>query len=588
MIKPLFLYYNCLFLLLTFPLAASSVSASEHLETFLPSSSIAVLTVPNLNSTTEQFRLYAQMLPSINPLSPFLQKISSWGRTFEQSSGIPLAELASIFQTSCAIALFDSETPGNIRPPSLKFPAIFLAADVTNAVEPLQSLLQRVVYNHIQAYVPSVEFHIKTVQGINLWIILNPRFQCAYTFWDQIFLFTTHPEYLEHMLNARRCSVPTSCAPFKSLWNAEGYHAARNIISGADHDLRVYVNIAQLRNFLQPMYQHYCEPFLTLKFQWFAQFAEFLSGRSLIWLFSLNKQGGHERLFWEFDQAEQIHFKSDISQEPLPAVTNEILMSDRIVPGNVLYYQAWKINLSLWRQRCKRMIETLLSPNQYAQFSQQIQTLEQALPFDPEEDLLPTLEDEVAIACYDPTRWLHRQTPGASLENFPCLFLLSVRHQERLEQLLNSIPANLRSTTFLRGIQVFTLELPGGIVPLLVYGTFLEDFLIVSLSQQALQPVLAAAQQGGALVSQPDYRTLSASFAQQGIGRSYFNLSYFFRRFDSLHQDAVGKNDSLFASLTGIFSVTTISSSGMLTESFSTFGGTLMGKAIVALWALSL
>ena len=123
----------------------------------------------------------------------------------------------------------------------LKFPGILLAADVTNSGEALQQLLEKVIHRHIQARVPSVEFYLKSVQGIKIWVISNAWFQCAYTFWDQTFLFSTTPEYLERLI------IERSRDSFRSLWNAHAYHAAREVISRSEHDMRVYLNIAHLR-----------------------------------------------------------------------------------------------------------------------------------------------------------------------------------------------------------------------------------------------------------------------------------------------------------------------------------------------------
>lgn len=585
MIKRILLCFGCFGILI---ISSPSLYAVQNLEAFFPPSSLAVLVVPNLKAAGEKLQHYAQTLPSPHPLSTYLENVSFWQDTFERFSGIPLSEAGMIFEGSCALALLD---PGQLesveRQHSLLSPPILLAANVSDAVG-VQELLKKIVRNHIQAQVLSVEFHSKTVQGIELWTISNAQFQYAYTFWDQIFLFTTKPEYLERMLRERQCSSRDSgsCDTFTSLWNADEYHSARSVISRFDHDIRVHINVVQFRDHLQRLYRQNCATTFFSEYQELFQLAENFPVRSLTWLCSLQEQGGYERLFWEFVKPEK---SGRAEQKPQTVIENDLLVSDQLVPGNVLYYQAKRMNFPIWWQQYKHAIETLLSVTQQEQFSQQLQDLLHTLSLDPEEDIypeediFPALGSEVAIACYDPVRWRQKQRAENSLEHFPCLFLISLHQQTQLEQHLQ---AHTLSKRLVQGIPVYTLELPGALSPISVYGAFIEDFLVISASLQALQPVLTVAQQGGSLASLPDYAQLSASFATHCSGRRYFNLKQFFQRFPRLSQTVTENRGAASVSMTGILSVTTTAPEGVFTESFSTLGGTVLAAVIIALYSL--
>ncbi|GAK55434.1 hypothetical protein U27_02268 [Candidatus Vecturithrix granuli] len=585
---------GCILLLISSPLEAQPIPALESdalgssgFARVFPESTLAVMVVPQLQATNEILQHYISTLALIKSLQPFLQSISIGLQKFEDSSGIHLADIGSIFQTSFAIALLDVEIPEMTQNTSWTFPEVALAAEVANSAETLQYLLKRVIHTNIQLPFPSVQFQTRMVHGITLWSVSNSQFRFAYTFLDHVFLLTTNPEYLELLIATRQHSANAkSSNTFKSLYNADVYSLTRQVITQYDHDVCLYVNIHHIWRKLHEAYHEDCTPSPAAETQKDSLLCVPPPLRSLTWLFSLKENGGYERIFWEMNcQDDQPTSPNCMFWSHLQATENGLLISDQLVPANILYYHAWQFDSSGWWQRWKHYLDLFLPVSDREDIDLQIQKLEQTLQLRVEFDILPAFGHEIAIACYDPSRQLYVKGQEASMENFPCILFIQVDQRERIEYLIQSMAAIPLSKNTIQGMSVYQLDFPGNITPIRVYAAFIHDFLTITSSQRGLQQIISVAQQGGSLAFLPDYITLSALFAKECYAKSYFNLRYFLQRADPQHTSAIRKPIALPVFLTGLFSVTTRTSSGMLTESFSTLGGTIVGTGVI-LWCI--
>jgi hypothetical protein len=118
---------------------------------------------------------------------------------------------------------------------------------------------------------------------------------------------------------------------------------------------------------------------------------------------------------------------------------NGYLISDRLVPGNVLYYRAWQFDSSGWWRRWKRYFDLLLPASSQEEISRQIQQLEQLLGRRVESEILSAFGNEMAIACYDPSRWLHMREQKVSSENFPCSLMIRLPSENQSNILSNQL-----------------------------------------------------------------------------------------------------------------------------------------------------
>lgn len=594
MIRYTMLACGCVLLLISLTLEAQSIHALESdvlgingFAHVFPESTLAVMVVPHLHATNERLQHYISTLALIKSLQPFLQSISIRFQEFEDSSGIHLAALGSIFQNSLVIALLDVEIPEITHNTSWKFPEVLLAAEITNSAETLQYLMERMIRRHILFRSPAVEFQTKTVRGITLWIVSNSQFRFAYTVLDHVFLLSTNPEYLEHLITAQQHSLDEKLFDaFTFLYNADMYHAIRQSIREYDHDVRLYVNIRQLWRKLHEAYHDNCIPSSAAEMQKNSLLCIPPPLRSLTWFFSLKEDGGYERIFWEIDcQDDQPTSPDSMFWSYLQIPENGHLISDQLVPANILYYHAWQFDSSGWWQHWKRYLDSFLCVSDQEDIALQIQKLEQTLQLHLESDILPAFGHEIAIACYDPSRWLYARGQESSMENFPCILFIRVDQQERIEHLIESMAAIPLSKMMIQGTPVYQLDFPGSITTIRLYAAFIHDFLAITSSQHGLQQIISVAQQGGALASLPEYAALSTLFAKECYAKSFFNLRYFLQRADILQTSGVGKSIALPSFLTGLLSVTTRVSSGMLTESFSTLGGSVIGTGVIV-WCI--
>lgn len=585
------LVFGCV-LLWILPLNAQSlyVSASEQLECFLPESTLAVMIVPHLHTTRERLQHYISTLAVIKSLQPFLQSLSIRLQEFENFSGIHFADLASIFQTSFAIALLDVEASEPLHHAGWTFPEVLLAAEVTNSVEALQHLLEKVIRRHLLLRTPSVEFQIKTTHEVTLWIVSNSQFQLAYTFLDHIFLLATNPEFLERLIAARQpAGKHKPSNSFTPLFNADVYDSARQAITQYHHDVRLFVNVRQLWRKLHETFHHDCTSSSAAETQKNSLRCVPPPLRSFTWLFSLKEHGGHERIFWEMDcQNDQPTASDCMLWFHLQPPENIHLLSDQRVPANVIYYRAWHFDSSEWWQRWQYCMNSFLADSDQEEFTFQIEKLEQILQLRMDADILPAIGKEIAFACDDPSRWFSVRGQERTLEHFPCFLLIRVNQRERIEHLIQSITAIPLSQTTIQGMPVYQLDVPGNIPPLRLYAAVIDDFLTIASSQRRLQQIISVGQQGGSLASLPEYAALSALFAKECYAKSYLNLRHFLQRAGLLPPSADGKASALPAFLTGFLSITTNGSAGMMTESFSMPGGTLLVTGLILYYVLGL
>lgn len=596
MVRYTLLACGCALLLISLSLEAQSTRALESdvlgingFAHVFPESTLAVMVVPHLHATHERLQHYISTLALIKPLQPFLQSISTRFQEFEDSSGIHLADLGPIFQNSLVIALLDVEIPEMTQNTSWKFPEVLLAAEITHSVEALQYLMEKMIRRHILFRSPAVEFQTKTVREITLWIVSNSQFRFAYTVLDHVFLLSTNPEYLEHLITAQQHSSDKKLFDtFTSLYNTGMYHAIRQSIKEYDHDVRLYVNIRQLWRKLHEAYHGNCIPSSAAEMQKNSLLCIPPPLRSLTWFFSLKEDGGHERIFWEMDcQDDQPASPDCMFWSHLRTRENGHLISDQLIPANILYYRAWQFDSSGWWQHWKRYLGSFLCVSDQEDIALQIQKLEQTLQLRLESDILPAFGHEIAFACYDPSRWLYARGQETSMENFPCILFIRVDQQERIEHLIQAMAAISLSKITIQGMPVYQLDFPGNIAPIRLYATFIHDFLAITSSQRGLQQIISVDQVGGSLASLPEYAALSALFAKECYAKSYFNLRYFLQGANLLQVSSDRKAIALPSFLTGLLAVTTRVSSGMLTESFSTVGGTVIGTGVIVWCILS-
>lgn len=405
---------GCVLLLISLPLEAQTLHAldsdalrSSGFAHILPESALAVMVIPHLHATSERLQHYISTLALIKSLQPFLQTLSTGLQKFEDASGMHLADLGSIFQTSLAIALLDVEIPARAQKPARAFqPEVLLAAEAANSAEALQHLLEATIRRHILLRSPSVQFQTRTVQGITLWIVSNAHFRFAYAFLDHIFLLTTDPEYLEHLIARQHSGNTQSPDIFNSLYNAEAYRTTRQVLEQYDHDVHLYVNIRQLWRKLHEAYHKNCTSSSAAETQKDSLLCPPPPFRALTWLFSLKENGGHERIFWEMDcPDDQAASPDGVFWSQSWTTEKDLLISDQIVPANVLYYRAWQFNSSDWQQRWKRYLDSFLPVRDQEEIALQIQKLEQVLQLRVESDLLPAFGHEGVILWYMLNGW---------------------------------------------------------------------------------------------------------------------------------------------------------------------------------------
>lgn len=569
---------------------AVNLSNSEQLEDFLPESTLAAMVIPHFPATSEKLRHSLTTLASIQPLQPALHRFTTWLQECADPSGFPFSDFRSIFQATVAIALLDIGIVDNTQSISLAFPEILFAAEITDSKTTLQHLLEKIIRQDLQFRTPALEFRSNMVQGVRLWIVSNAQFQFAYTFLDHVFLLTTNPDFLQHVIAYRQHSgYDESSDMFIPLHKAEGYRSIHQAIAHDAHDVRVYINIRQLWQKLHTVYHQQCLPLSVSATQRNSLLCEPPPLRSLTWLCSLHENGGHERTFWEMDAQETPPPSSNWTFWPeLQAMENGYLISDRLIPSNVLYYRAWQFDSSGWWRRWKRYFDLFLPASSQEEISRQIQQLEQTLGRQVESEILSAFGNEMAIACYDPSRWLHMRGQKASSENFPCSLMIRLRQREPIEHLIQSIAAIPVSSITVQDIPVYQLDFSGTMTPIKLYTAFIQDFLTITSSQRSLQQILTVAQQGGSLASLSEYTALSALCPETCYAKSYFNLRYFLQRADLLPTSVSATVPTLPDSINGILSVTTRTPLGVLTESFSAIGGTAIGTGIVLFCALTL
>jgi hypothetical protein len=281
----------------------------------------------------------------------------------------------------------------------------------------------------------------------------------------------------------------------------------------------------------------------------------------------------------------------------LSNVGNGAFTSDQVVPANVLYYGASRVNLLKIWQHLSALISVSSYPLQIEQFNSWVTRIKDAFQIDLEKELFMAIDQEIAFACYagEFRRRSARNPP--SLEDFPCFVLFKVNDKETLEHTLQKIVTSLQIESpkeIYKNTEIQSLTIPGQIAPFTVYTAFVKDFLLVSVSRAMLQEIITVSQQGRSLATAEDYYELSLHFPTRGYSKGYINikkLSELVRRLlnkgdqaqPSFQNDKTALALDLIAfaeQLPGMIWMTTVVSDGFLTESFSPVGGTVAGIAL--------
>lgn len=264
------------------------------------------------------------------------------------------------------------------------------------------------------------------------------------------------------------------------------------------------------------------------------------------------------------------------------------------MPASVVYYQTGSVNLlEIW-QHLATLINGSSNPQQIEQFNSWVQSLEDTLHLNLEKDLLSAFDQEIAIACE--TRELRYKSARekSAREDFPVFILFQVKDQDGFAHTFQKVSTALQiepQTEVYQTTEIQSLLLPGKIAPLTVYTAIVKDFCVVSLSRTVLQEVITASQQGNSLATTADYRQLSAYFPASGYAKGYINLKKFagllrnfLNQLDQTEPSGQDQTADLALNLTalaeqfpGMMWMTTVVRDGLLTESFSPVGGTVVG-----------
>lgn len=579
-------------------------------EQFLPENTLAVCVVPDLPVLLQKFRqtLFYEVF-----LTGFEQSLEDSGNTsqadassegenllrefpiliqqFQQNAGLPFSDLRPLFDRSIAVALMDIAPAENSEKSLLSSELVFLA-DIGDSDEIMKNILETKVIKAIQTNNPGVEFVVESFAGIDSYVVSNDQFQIYYTFIDNAFILTLNSKTLREVIiasqAARNPQVTQKAA--STLFHAASYRAVFDILVQDDHELRVYANIRRLWHRLRPLVYQWCGDSQTVKNRILMELLEHEHLTALGWMFSLKDDGGYERLFLSAITPEGDFKRSrSISSGLLPVlsgVDNGAFSSDRIVPADILYYCATRQDLlKLWQQLIHRS-ETSPVSRQSELFHSWVENIEETLQINLEQELLPALGQEIAIAWYDTGFRSRLSRPQPALEDFPLALFIQIANEPGIEQILNRLlilPQAENNTSIFRGIEIHACEISGTITPLTVYLAFVRDFFVLSFSRSMIRAIIVTAQQGGDLASNSDYQSLSGFFPDQGYAKGFINLKRILRRIRQ--QSSIKSFDisSFEARISGMMWVTTVANGGFLTESFSSIGGTVVGLTTVGL-----
>ncbi len=576
-------------------------------EQFLPESTLAVCMLPDPLALVQKFGqlpFYENLLTDLGGQSPeisantsgthtpsalenLLRKFPTLMQQFQQNTEPLFSAIRPIFDKSIAIALVDivtTEDSGTFR----FSPEFVFLADVSGSAGRVKNALEMDVIKTLQSKDPSVEFVIESFAGVDSYLLSNDQFQVYYTFIGNTFLLTLKGETLRKVISVshsprNRRETQDIAA---SLFHAASYRTVVDTVIQGDHEIRIYVDVRKLWHTLRPLIAQRYPGSQSVRNHILLELLDHYQLAALAWTFSLKDGGGYERLFYNAvpeDSRENSHGFSFGGLSELTRVGNGRFFSDLIIPANILYYSAIRGDLlNLWRQLV-HSIEASSFSQQRERFQTWVGNIENVLQIDLEQEFLPALGQEMAISWYD-TGFRHRfPRSQPTLEDFPLVLFVQIAKKQVIDQMLQKLLASSEAkNTIFRGTEIQAYRISGTITPLTVYVAFVRDFLVVSASRSVLRAVIATSQQGGELTSNSDYRELSVSFPDQGYAKGYINLKRILRRIQQRSSSQALDISSFEDNISGLMWVTTVVHGGLLTESFSTIGGTVVGTA--ALW----
>jgi len=518
------------------------------------------------------------------PTEKMQQEFSIFAEEFRQNAGFRLSDVRTIFHKSIAIALVDV-SPGEIMGTNMPYPKFALIADVSDSADALKNLLETAIVPGLQTKEPTIEFFVESFEGINIYGLANNRFQIHYTFLENAFVLALEQETIRKIISV---SEPVLSSAEGNLFNAPLYRSVVKDMSKDGHEVRIYVDIQNIWLKLRPYIRQACSNKPSIENTIILDMLDKYPLQSLFWTFSYKDRGGYERMFLRIKNPR-------INQ--VPSGRNETFTSDRIVPADVLYYGASRVNLPEIWQQFSALINSSPYPQQIEHFNNWVKRMEDTFHLNIEKEFLTAFGREIAFACHtgEFRRRFVREKP--SLEDFPFLVMFQVKNKEILEYTFQNISAILHTKPrkeVYQNTEIQSLAIPGKIAPFIVYTAFVKDFLVVSVSRTMLQELITASQHKRSLAAAKDYRKLSLYFPSRGYSKGYINitkLSGLVRRFlnrDNRLEPSSQDDKSLsvldltvFAEqLPGMMWVTTVAADGFLTESFSPIGGTVAGIAM--------
>ena len=597
--KKLALFWRLLFLAVNFsfmpPISAQSGETPLMPEQLLPPETLAVCVFPNVQATLARFEeTLLGRSPEFAKIRPALSRVSE---TFRPQAGFALAELSAIFRGSVTVALVDVARAGTPPPPA---PQFVVLADVTDSAAALQNLLETVIIPGIQAKAPSVEFRVESFAGRDLYVLANAQFQVYYAFFAQAVVLAFDQETMRQIMAVAENNAA------ENLFTAVSYREVVGDIAEDPHDARLYVDMRNLWRTLRPFFPQTCATMPAREQRLILNVLDQYPLYALFWTFAYKDGGGYERLFFKTKILDNHATPAvvDASARAAPAAQGAFA-SERLLPANVLYYGASKLNwLAIWQQ-LTAWLRAAPEPQQMAAFQQWTQSIEAALQLNIATEFLPAFGQEFAVAWHAGELRPRSAREKAALPDLPLIVLVQVQNQAFLTQALQKaarlLQLEIQPEKF-RNREITAVTIPGASAPFTVYAAFVEDFLAVTFSRTLLQDTLTAAQTGRSLAAADDYRQLSAYFPANGYAKGYLNLKKFAAAIQRVAQRNRQREPALpgqtaplavdWAALAepgpGLMWLTTVVSDGFLTESFSPLGGIVAWLTLAGLglaWA---
>ena len=583
--KRMIFWVSC-FVGLSIFIGECSAEHAEILEQYLPENTLAVCVFPDLEHTVMQFQ-QTQLARDMISFPQVQQKFSNLAEEMTQQTGsLSIVDLWKIFHRSFAIAFVDVDSARPFEAPSSR--NIALLADVTDTDETLQYVLQSQLIPDIQAQEPDVEFLVDSIQGIDVYSVANRQFHIYYTFVKNIFILTFDQATLYAILSAKEHLLTT--LPYR-----------HDIMQNTDdpHEIRVYINLQRLWPKLQSAMQQECASSVSDEFPQILHFLNLYQWRSLFWGFSWKESGGYERLsctIWP-EQTRNYPEQDPDLLHTLWMVGNGPLISDRLLPDNIVYYGATRVNVQEMWLHFSRLSRTSPSLRQREQFNNWVKRIEETLQLDISADILAAFGQEVAVAWFPGKFSLQTPWQHVSLEDIPLLFMVQTRDPQLPDQILHTLSTMVQISpdrTVLQDIPIQSLQIPGKSMAYTLHAAVIEGFLAVSFSKPLIQEVIHVSQHGRSLAEAEHYQTALASLpSQEAYSKGYLNITQVARLLrqvlDLQPLVSAGQHEyvALLQEMTrtmeqwpGMMWVTTVVQDGFLTESFSPVGGPVSGLMI--------